>query len=157
MITANLFAILGIGKAPLPIVLQAYFMAWGICGILANQLLLRSTQPSLLQILPSLGIAFLGGIAGSRLAAEITARLMPTDETLVVSRDSLIGLVGTVAFTITEEAGRILVYDEFGSLHDETCRVSPQHPSIEKGKKAIIVDRDTTGKLIVEEIGESAS
>jgi len=150
-----LLGLLGFGRAPAPMVLEAFCIAWGQCGFWANEFLLRTPTPSLLQMLPSLGIALAGGIVGSRLAAELLSRVLPKEESCAVSQQELFGLTGSVAFPISEEGGRIHIYDSFGTLHDEVCRVSPGHPPIEKGHRAIVVDMDTQGRLIVEEIPDS--
>jgi hypothetical protein len=150
-----LLGLLGFGRAPAPMVLEAFCIAWGLCGFWANEFLLRTPTPSLLQMLPSLGIALGGGIVGSRLAAELLSRVLPKEESFAVSQQDLFGLTGAVAFPVSEESGRIHIYDSFGTLHDEVCRVPTGHPPIEKGHRAIVVDMDTRGRLIVEEIPDS--
>ena len=147
-----LLGTLGFRKAPLPIVLSSFFLVWGFSGTWGNQLLLHTSRPTLGQILPSIAVALLGAMIGGRFAAELIARILPPDETSVVSQDALFGLTGRIAFPVSETSGRIRVYDEFGTLHDESCRVAPDHPPIEKGRTALIVDRDPKGRLIVEEM-----
>ena len=148
-----LLALLGVGRAPLPMVIQAFFLVWGLSGCLTIQILLGDTPaPDLLRMLPVMGVAAGCGLVGARVAAELIARLMPQEETCVVSREGLYGLKGSVAFPVTETAGRIIVYDDFGSLHDETCRVTPGHPTIERGRQVMVMDRDASGYLLVEEV-----
>jgi hypothetical protein len=144
---------LGSRRAPLPMVLEAFFMIWGLSGCLTLQLLLRdNSAPTLGQVLPVMGIAAGCGVVGARIASELIARFMPDEETSVVSREGLYGLKGRVAFPVNTSTGRILVYDDFGSLHDERCRVAEGHPPIDRGSQAIILDRDSRGCLIVEEV-----
>jgi hypothetical protein len=144
---------MGVDRAPLPMVVESFCICWGLMGCLANQWLLPHTpDPTLVQVLPSMGIALGGGLIGARGAAELIARLMPQDESQVVSRDDLFGLVGRVAFPVSDAGGRIHLYDEFGTLHDETCRIAPPHPPIAKGHRAMVMDRDAQGNLIVEEV-----
>lgn len=150
-----ILALLGVGRAPLPMVIQAFCLVWGLSGIIAVQQLLRDNpSPSLAQALPAMGIAAGCGLVGARLVSELIARLMPEDETSVVSRNGLYGLKGSVAFPVTETGGRIMVYDDFGSLHDESCRVAPGHPPIDRGRKVLVMDCDARGNLLVEEIAE---
>jgi hypothetical protein len=145
-------SLIGADRAPLPLAIEMYCLSWGIVGFWANRLLLPADSvPSLLSMLPSLTMALVGGIAGARIGSELAFRLMPRDETTAISRHALYGLTGTVVFPATETAGRIHVYDEFGSLHDESCRIANGHTAIAKGRRAIIVDMDNTGRLIVEE------
>lgn len=148
-----LLALVGVGKAPIPMVVEAFFLVWGLAGSFAIQLMLRNVlQPTLAQVAPALGIAAGCGIVGARISAEMISRLMPQDESSVVSREGLYGLKGRVAYVVSETGGRIMVYDDYGSLHDETCRVTPGHPPIEKGRRAIVMDRDASGHLLVEEV-----
>jgi membrane protein implicated in regulation of membrane protease activity len=147
-----LATLFGLGKAPAPILAQAFFLTWGFSGICADQILIHSPGPTAGQLLIALAIAAAVGTIGARFAAEVVVRLMPQDESLVVSRDSLFGLTGTIAFPVSTTAGRIMVYDDYGSLHDQTCRVANGHEPIEKGRKAIVVDVDEHGNLVVEEL-----
>lgn len=150
-----LYGFLGLGRAPVPVLLQAFFLAWGACGYLAHRTLVAVPDPTVRQMLPVFGIALFGGLFGMRGVAELMARVMPAEETLAVSRNGLLGMKGSVAFPVTETAGRIHVYDDHGSLHDEMCRVAAGHPSIARGRTALIVDLDTQGNFIVEEIPSS--
>jgi membrane protein implicated in regulation of membrane protease activity len=144
--------LLGVGRAPLPTVAEFFLICYGIAGFWANTVLLRSVHPGLLALLPSFAVAMVGGIVGSRFAAEVVGRLMPRDETSVVSNDALYGLTGRVVYAVGEANGRVHLYDEFGTLHDETCRIAPGRPTIAKGQTVRIVDRDAaSGNLIVEE------
>jgi len=90
-------------------------------------------------------------LLGTRGVAEVAARLLPKAETKVISRKALFGLAGRVLFTVTESSGRIRVYDEHNTMHDEPCRVTPGNPAIPKGQRARIVDIDAEGLLLVEE------
>jgi hypothetical protein len=150
-----LMGALGVGRAPWPILAQSFGIAWGFCGYWANQLFVHTPMPTLGQVAPSLGVALAGGLLGTRMSAEIFSHLLPQEETFVVSRNSLFGLTGRIAFAASDSAGRIHIYDEHGTLHDEMCRVASGHPPIEKGRNALVVDMDLQGHLIVEEVPES--
>ena len=139
----------------MPLVLEAFGLVWGLSGCVANQALLRGGgDPTLTQMLPVLSIATGSGFVGARFSAEIIARLLPQEETLVVSREGLYGLTGKVSYPVTEAGGRILVYDDHGSLHDESCRIAPGGIAIPRGHTAIVMDRNAQGVLVVEEIVE---
>jgi hypothetical protein len=145
-------ALIGADRAPLPLAIELFCLSWGIVGFWANRLLLPDTEvPSLIQLIPSLSMACLGGIIGARAGSELAFRLMPREETTAISRTALFGLTGTVVFPASETAGRIHIYDDHGTLHDESCRVAPDGPPIPKGCRAIVVDVDSKGRLIVEQ------
>jgi membrane protein implicated in regulation of membrane protease activity len=142
-------------RAPLMMVLEAFLLLWGIFGLWASQRMLHGDNPTPGQVLPVLGIALAGGVVGGRIAAWFIARILPPDETLIVSHDGLFGMTGVVAFPVSREAGRIHIYDQYGTLHDEMCRTAPDHAPIEKGRRAMVMDVDTQGNLIVEEVADS--
>jgi membrane protein implicated in regulation of membrane protease activity len=142
-------------RAPLMLVLEAFLLLWGIFGLWASQRMLHGDSPTPGQVLPVLGIALVGGVVGARIAAWFIARLLPPDETLIVSHDGLFGMTGMVAFPVSREAGRIHIYDQYGTLHDEMCRTAPDHAPIAKGRRAMVMDVDTQGNLIVEEVADS--
>lgn len=151
-VASSLARLLGAGRAPLIMVVEAFCLGWGFAGFWTNELLLHTPNPHFLAVIPSLGVATVGGLITARIAGVVVSRLFPTDETFAVSRNALFGVVGTVTFPVSETAGRIHVYDEFGSLHDEVCRVAEGHPTIERGRQAIVLDMDLSGHLIVEEV-----
>ena len=142
----------GLDRAPVLLLAEAFALFWGIAGLLSNQYLLRSAEPTPREILRSLLVAGIAGIIGARVTAEIIKRYLPHDESLDQSRSSLFGLVGSVAFSATESTGRIHIYDQYGSLHDESCRIRAGQAAIERGAHAIVLDIDSDGKLIVEEV-----
>ncbi|MCW3095033.1 MAG: hypothetical protein JWL77_651 [Chthonomonadaceae bacterium] len=142
----------GANRAPLAMILEAFLLIWGVVGLWAHQLMAHAEQPSPRQILLLVSIALVGGVVGARVAASVIGRFMPQDETQIVSRNELIGLTGTIVFAASQTWGRIHVYDTFGTLHDEMCRVAPGHLTIEKGRQAIVLDMDTKGNLLVEEM-----
>lgn len=147
-----ILSLIGAKNAPLPMVLEIYALSWGIIGYWANRSLVPETPtpPTLWRALPAIVIAFVISLIAGRLAAALIGKLMPRDESYVVSRDSLFGLTGRIVFAASETSGRIHVYDEFGTLHDESCRVEPGMPGLAKGETARIVDRNANGHLIVE-------
>ncbi|MBC7804661.1 MAG: DUF1449 family protein [Akkermansiaceae bacterium] len=149
------FVVTGFNRLSPLLLAQMFFLCGGLAGFWANRLLLPDTAPpTVAQWLPCLGIAVGVGIIGARLSGELIARLMPQDASSVTQRDGLIGLTGKVVFPITQSSGRIHVYDEFGTLHDETCRLAPGQATIDRGGFAFISDRDRTGHFLVEEAAE---
>ena len=152
-----LLFVIGANRAPLPLVVQTFCFAWGICGIAISRALNPQGAETGGKFLLCLLIALLGGLIGARVGAEFLARLMPEEGSQVVSRDALYGLTGKVLFPVTEKSGRVRVYDEFGTMHDEPCRRAKtmvgekETVPIAKGRTVRIVDRDAGGKLLVEE------
>lgn len=152
-----LLSALGIDRAPAAMVLSSFCVAWGVVGCWANELFLKTSAPSLSQMAPSLAAAAIGGAVGARLTAELAGRILPADDSYAVSRNALFGLIGEVVFPVTGTSGRIHVYDEHGTLHDEACRAAPGCPEIEKGRRAMIIDVDVNGRLCVEEMPSASA
>lgn len=150
---AIMTALSGVGKVPLPMVLETFCMVWGISGCIANQALLPNIpNPNIAQVAPSIWIALACGLVGGRLATEAISLILPKDLSQAVSKDSLFGLTGKVAFQISSTGGRALIYDAHGTLHDEACRVAQGQLPIDKERSVMVVDRDSHGNLVVEEI-----
>lgn len=142
----------GANRAPLALILEAFLLIWGASGLLVHQMMGNAETPSPRQIALLIGVALGVGLVGARIAAAVIGRVMPQDETLIVSRQELIGLTGTIVFPAGATSGRIHVYDSFGTLHDEMCRVTAGHPAIAKGRTAMVLDMDAEGRLLVEEL-----
>src|SRR5262249_4665620 len=102
----------GANRAPLVMILEAFMILWGIVGLWADRLILPAEQPTPAQTLTVLGIALVGGAIGARVAAAVLARVLPQEETLIVSRNALFGLTGKVAYPVSQTSGRIHIYDQ---------------------------------------------
>lgn len=151
----NLLAQLtGADRAPATLLIEAFCLVWAVAGYLANEYVVHVARPTPGQILPSLLIALVFGFVGTRLTAEMLARFLPEDETLAVSQQGLFGQTGKVVFRVNDTSGRIHIYDEHGTLHDEMCRLAPAQNgvAIEKGRTAMVVDINAAGLLLVEEV-----
>ena len=139
-------------RAPLMMKLQTFFIGWGLGGFWAHYILLRDPNPTLPKLLPILVIAVGCGLASAFLLALVFAVFMPQEESFDVSRDSLYGMTGKIIFAVDEMQGRIRIYDVHGTIHDEPCIIAPNHAPIPKGANAIVLDKDSKGRLIVEQV-----
>lgn len=145
--------LIALRRAPLSMKLQMFFVGWGLGGFWANFLLLKAAKPTPSIFLTVLGVAVGCGIVASLLLAGVFALLMPQDESYDISRDSLYGMTGKIIFPTDGAQGRIRIYDSHGTLHDEPCLTCEEHAPIPKGATAMVMDRDSKGRLIVEQIG----
>ena len=127
-------------------------IGWGLGGFWAHYILLRDPNPTLPKLLPILVIAVGCGLASAFLLALVFAVFMPQEESFDVSRDSLYGMTGKIIFAVDEMQGRIRIYDVHGTIHDEPCIIAPNHAPIPKGANAIVLDKDSKGRLIVEQV-----
>jgi membrane protein implicated in regulation of membrane protease activity len=146
-----ILGLFGARKAPLPLVLEAGLLGWGVFGFCANMFFQVGASPSALLAMPAIAVAAVGGFATMHIAGATFARFMPEDESSALSRNSLFGIAGEVVYPVSETGGRIHVYDPYGTMHDESCRVAAGQQTIERGRRAMVVDIDAKGTLIVEE------
>lgn len=151
LVSPLLLRITGLSSASPLVLFELFCLMWGLFGLWARHYLVPVANPSLPQMVWPLLVALFGGFLGMRAGVALLVRLIPKEESLDVSRNHLLGLTGTIAFTTTETQGRIQVYDAYGTLHDERCRVARAGEVIPKGKTALITDIAPDGCLLVEE------
>jgi hypothetical protein len=152
-----LLAFLGIGRAPLTLVLGSLMIGWGLFGLGANEILRPILKAPGLFVGPSLGIACVGGLICAKVSAELAARVMPKDESYAITRDQLVGLAGRVAYPVSETMGRVHLRDRFKTLHVASARVAPGQPPIERGTEIIVASMDPNRRyVVVEPLGLTA-
>lgn len=155
----QLLGFIGIGRAPLTIVLGSLLIGWGLFGMAVTDFLQHGLHlPPVLFVAPSLAVAAVGALLFARLFGELAARLMPQDESYAIPREGLLGQTGKVVYPVSATGGRVHVYDQFRTLHVSFARAAPGQPAIEKGAEVIIASIDPDhGYLIVEPLGFSRS
>lgn len=115
-------SILGIGRAPLSIVMFTFFLLFGVIGMMSNMVCQKMFLPPLLFFTISLIVAFLcGGFITGRIATVI-GRFMPTFESYQVTRQDLVGKTGQTVYQVNPESGTIHVYDDRKILHQLNAR-----------------------------------
>lgn len=147
----QLLAFVGMGRAPITIVVGSLMIGWGVFGFLALEILRPILKLPLLFVGPSLLCAAVGSILTTRLMGELLARVMPQDESYALTRDGLVGLTGKVVYPVTDSEGRVHIFDPYRTLHSESARVAPGLPPIEKGTEVIVASVDPDRKLLIVE------
>jgi membrane protein implicated in regulation of membrane protease activity len=144
-----------VGRAPLTIVIGSSMIGWGLVGLAVTDTLRRDLHwPPVLVVGPALAAAAAGSVAAAKLFGELSARLMPKDESYAIGREGLLGLTGKVVYPITETGGRVHLFDQYRTLHVKPARVRPGQAPIEKGTEVIVASMDPEqGSLIVEPLG----
>jgi membrane protein implicated in regulation of membrane protease activity len=150
----SLFTFLGVGRAPLSLVLGSLMLGWGLFGLAANEFLRPVLAAPARFIGPSLAVAAIGSLLTAKLFAEIAARVMPKDETYAIKREGLVGHTGTVIFPVTETGGRVHIRDQHRTLHQAAARVAQGHKAVPKGARVIVAAMHPEQEyLIVEPLG----
>jgi membrane protein implicated in regulation of membrane protease activity len=152
----QLLGFLGVGRAPLTIVIGGLLIGWGLFGLGANEMLRPSLKIPAAFMGPSVAIAAAGSLLTARVFAEMAARLMPKDETAAIRQEDLVGLTGKVIYPVSETAGRVHLRDRFRTLHVKSARLVPGVPPLGKGTEVIVVSIDADHRYVmVEPLGFS--
>jgi hypothetical protein len=142
----HVLGLLGIGRAPLSIVLTTLCLVWGFVGYASNQLLDDLLPPSVFPWV-SLAVAAVAAALLTRAFARLVARLVPRTQSYGVSRHELRGRAAQVRFEITETFGSATVVDQQRFPHEVDCRVRPGEPPIPVGASVYLVEYDPERNL----------
>ena len=154
---ARLLGLLGVGRVPLAIVIQVFFLVWGFAGWAATTLLRPLIGEPLVFFWPALLIAAVCATFATSALARPLARWLPSTESHAPTKHELAGKIGTVVFPVTAEAGTVHVRDERGNVHQIACRLEPDHDGahpgggvVPKEAEVIVVSYDdSTGRYFV--------
>lgn len=136
-------AFLGIGRAPLTLLLEGFMLTWGVTGIYATTAFSHIFRSPALFVPASMAVAGVCGLLGMKLIGAFGSRYMRSVETYVMRGSDLVGEIGVVAYPVSETMGRVHVYDRHGTLHIESCRVMPGSEPIPRNEKVILVKHET--------------
>lgn len=132
-------SVLGVGRAPVSVVLITLCFSWGFTGWASNRVL-QSLGFSLdwfswisVVVAVVLSILFTGKIS------RLLARIMPTTETSILSAASFVGKRATALYPITETAGAASFVDDNGGQQEVLCRVDSMKGEIPPGSMVVLV------------------
>lgn len=148
----TLLGLLGVGHAPITIVIGSLMIVWGIAGIGALEVLRPVLRSPALFVPSAVLFAGVTSLVTTGLLARLAARAMPQPESTALARADLVGLTGKVVYTVSDSVGRVHIFDQHRTLHSESARVAPGLPSIERGTE-VIVSGTARGFLLVEPLG----
>jgi membrane protein implicated in regulation of membrane protease activity len=133
---------LGVGRAPLVMLLQILLLMWGVIGFSLHQAAGVREPSALLWSLPT---TFVLSVLLTRGIAQAFSRFYNPFETAAVKRHQIVGKTGTVVYPVDAEQGTVNVRDEFGTLH--RVRARTQHGELDSGKQIIVIGYDPDQKL----------
>ncbi len=133
--TTAVLEFLGVGKAPLSILLSTVLMVFGVTGLV----MVRFVSPSI-----ALLVAMIIAPMVTAILARTLGRFMPTAESYVARRGDLVGRMGVARVRIDGEFGAARVYDDRGELHDVSCR-APEPIAV--GESVVVVDWDAERRV----------
>lgn len=127
---------LGVGHAPLGVLLLCVTLFWAVLGILGNALwgIERAGW--------SVALAAVGTLPATAGTARLVGRLLPTHQSFSVARHELIGVEGTAIYPITATAGTVRLYDRLKTLRQLDCRVAAGAEPLPEGARVVVTDYD---------------
>jgi hypothetical protein len=134
---------LRIGKVPLLMLLVVFLTCFGILGLILQSLIYQLSGALLPPWLAVIPIFFLT-LPVVRLSAIILEKIMPGDETDVISEDELIGHVATLTLGRAQlgSPAEAKAKDQHGTTH--YVMVEPEQSSVtfDRGDKVLLVQRN---------------
>lgn len=147
----EVLAWLGVGRAPLMVLVTVGLLAFGITGLLARLFV----GPLL-----ALVVALFASPFATSAAGRVLGRYMPTSESYALGRNALVGCAGTARLAVTRTFGVAQVIDESGTLHEVRCRIddtAEEGSTITKGAALVVVDyEDSTATYTVAALNHDA-
>jgi membrane protein implicated in regulation of membrane protease activity len=144
----NVLAFIGLGKAPLMVVLLILFGSIGLLGWIMNSILTNAfgTYPSMAFVIV-VPISVLAGTVVSSRTARFIGRALPPISTTATRAQALVGKRGTVISPfIDEKYGMVHLRDEGGTLINIFAVITDGEP-IRRGSEVALVAYDPVKKV----------
>jgi hypothetical protein len=141
------FALLGVGRVPLTLVLMITSLYFGGLGLILNTLLSSAgLAPSLYGPISVAG-AFAGMVVLSGATARLIHRHLPMSESYSISRHDFAGCTGTLLLPADSSSGYAQVKDREGNVHNIRCRTMTG--ALPKGTAILVVEYDEDSKIFI--------
>lgn len=141
---ARAFALLGVGRVPLTVVLMISSLYFGGLGIICNTFLSSAgLAPSFYGPI-SVAVAFVGMVALSGATTRLIQRHFPTSESYPISRQDFAGCSGTLLLPADRSSGYAQVKDREGNVHNIRCRT--MQGALPKGAAILVIEYDEDSK-----------
>jgi hypothetical protein len=141
---ADFWSVLGVGRAPLGLLLSLDLLLFGGVGVVATELF-GAWLPAAPTAWAAGAVALVAGpLLGARIARAV-ARFAPSFETHGAGRRSLVGRFGSADIEIDARFGRARVRDAGGALHLVRCVT--RGPVIPAGTALVVVGYAASGAV----------
>ena len=144
----SLLAFIGIGKAPLMVVILIVLMTTGLLGWILNGLVMGilGVFPGLLLLVTLLGSLVAGSLVTSRLTRFI-GRALPPVSTTATRAESLVGRPGTVISPFVDGRYGMVHLRDDGSTLISLFAITEDEQPIARGASVILLSYDATERL----------
>lgn len=133
--------LLGVGYAPLSVLLICLLTYWAVIGSLGNYFLGSA------RISGSIGLALVGSLVATAGTARLIRRFFPLNESYSVGRHELIGQEGVAIYPITETSGTVRLHDKLGTLRQLDSRIAKHGATIPENTRVVVVDYDRESQV----------
>jgi hypothetical protein len=133
-------SMLGLGKVPLTVLLMMSNLIFGGVGIGMNAVLAPIIGVAWIYGLISLAIATISALVLTGGASRLLNRVMPTSETVRITRHGLAGQSGVLLLPADTTGGLAQITDFQGNIHNIRCRTF--EGELPKGGPILVVEYD---------------
>lgn len=139
----HFYSWLRVGQVPLLILLVVFLASYGTIG-LTLQYAVLSLFGGMLNVFLAAIAAFLLALPMVRMFSGLLNRIIPKDETVAVSLDSLIGRIAVISLGVAKShyPAQARVVDHFGNIHYVMLEPDNADAVIGAGEKALLVRRE---------------
>jgi hypothetical protein len=141
------FAVLGVGRVPLTVLLMMAALYFGGLGIILNTLLSSAGLAPALYGAISVAGAFIGMVGLTGATARLIHRRLPTSESYPISRHDFAGCSGTLLLPADSSSGYAQIKDREGNVHNIKCHTTGA--ALPKGTVILVVEYDEDSKIFV--------
>jgi len=128
---------LGVGKAPLSIVLMVLMLSWGAIGFAVNQRLMQ--QPLDRSAPAAIIISGIGSLLITRFVSVLIGKYLPSNETYARRRHELLGSLAEALYPIDAKFGMAIGRDDRGERFEVACRTEADQEPVAKGSPVQLV------------------
>ena len=149
---AGVLEFLGVGRAPVTLVLLVLLGGFGLLGWIINALMVDrfSGYPHWGAFVAVLGVALLGSIGLTSRTARLINRLVPAFASTATSVTRLVGRRGYVTSAQVDATyGQVKVRDSGGTLLTVFAVVDPNKPALARDTEVYLVEYDADKKVFV--------
>lgn len=143
--TWSLARTLHVQNIPPLMLMQNFFLFWGIFGWAANQFFSKGLHEPAQFIVPSLLATCSASLIMTLAISAVMSRYTPGDETFAVTKTELEGTIGEAVAPITDHTGSVYARDAAGTLHHLPCRIRPDGSPVQRGEQVLVVEYNPEG------------
>ena len=139
-------AFFGFGQGTsLTLLVPLLLAAWGLSGLLGNQVMGRFLPPAVYFPISALLGLVVAALSGRSIAGLV--RRLALDRKSAVGEGGLRGCGGRAVFAITQTGGVANVRDRFGNIHRIVCQTLSGEADIPADAEILVVDFDREKKV----------